>query len=136
MNFGEINVKVLATKVDKREGYSLVFLKDSRKDKKSDKWIHSTYPNVHFAFNAHKKIDDLINLLNNAPKFSDGNSRGVFIILKSASLTNEVYEKDDGTKVYPKQLTVWDWEVAEAKPEDDNSQESVVPSDSSEDLPF
>ncbi len=136
MNFGDVNVKVLATKVDKREGYSLVFLKDSRKDKKSDKWIHSTYPNVHFAFNAHKKIDELVDLVNGAEKFQDGNSKGVFIVLKNVSLTNEVYEKDDGTKVYPKQLTVWDWEVAVANSSDDNSKESVVSSDTSDELPF
>jgi hypothetical protein len=55
--------------------------------------------------------------------------------LKSISLTNEVYEKDDGTKIYPKQLTVWGWEFATQDAGDDNSKESVVSSDEA-DLPF
>lgn len=125
---------MLATKVEKKNGFSLVFLRDSRHDKKADKWIPSPYPNTHFAADANAKIDELINAINNADKFADGNSKGVYIRPGNCSYTNEVYEKEDGTKVYPKQLTVWDWEFAEAKTGDDNSQESVEAS--SGDLPF
>lgn len=133
MNF-ECKSKVLATKVEKKNGFSLVFLRDSRHDKKADKWIPSPYTNVHFAANAHAKIDDLISAVNSADKFADGNSKGVYIQPGNCSLTNEVYEKEDGTKIYPKQFTVWDWEFVEAKAVDDNSQESVDAS--SDDLPF
>lgn len=134
MNF-ECKSKVLATKVDKRNGFSLVFLRDSRHDKKADKWISSPYPNVHFAGKAHTKIDSLIGAIDEADKFPDGNSKGVYIFPKDTSFTNEVYEKEDGTKIYPKQITVWDWEFAgTSSSNDDNSQETVEPS--SGDLPF
>lgn len=132
MNF-ECKSKVLATKVENKGGYSLVFLRDSRHDKKTDKWIPSPYTNVHFAAGAHAKIDELINAINSADKFDDGNSKGVYIQPGSCSLTNEVYEKN-GEKIYPKQLTVWDWEFVGAKTSDDNSQESVEAS--SGELPF
>ena len=108
MNF-ECKSKVLATKVDKRNGFSLVFLRDSRHDKKADKWIPSPYTNVHFASGAHAKIDELISAIDAADKFSDGNSKGVYIRPGNCTLTNEVYEKEDGVKIYPKQFHLRDF---------------------------
>ena len=133
MNFSDVKVKVLATQVEKKNGFSLVFLRDSRHDKKKEVWVRSPYPNVHFAATANAKIDELVSAIDSADKFEDGNSKGVYIILKSVSLTNESYEKD-GVKIYPKQLTVWDWDFVDVEASDDNSNESVE--SSAEELPF
>jgi hypothetical protein len=114
MNFRNVEVKVKAMRLVQKENYSLVFLKDSRLDKKTEKWVSSPYANVHFAANAHKKIGELVDALDNTDKFEDGNSMGVFIILKGVSLTNESYkDKETGESVYPKQITVWDWDFPE-----------------------
>jgi len=122
MNFRNVEVKVKAMRLVQKENYSLVFLKDSRLDKKTEKWVGSPYANVHFATNAHKKIGELAEALDNTDKFEDGNSMGVFIILKGVSLTNEPYkDKETGELVYPKQITVWDWDFPETKEENDAS---------------
>ena len=137
MNFNNINAKVLVSRVDKRENYSLALLRDSRKDKRNDTWVKSAYPNVKFAFNAHAKIDELISALESADTFPDGNSKGVYIYLKSVSWTNEPYEKD-GQKVYPSQHTVWAWDF-ESDSDSPGSQKldtPVVTDDSSDDFPF
>ena len=119
---------------------SLCPLRDSRHDKRKSEaegkaiWIRSTYPNVHFAYKANEKIDELVSAIDNSDKFESGDSKGVAIILKSMSWTNEPYENKDKVKVYPNQHTVWDWEFAETAPSNDNSKEVVVSSD--EELPF
>jgi len=138
MNFNNIKTKVLATKVEKREGYSLVMLRDSRHDKKTDTWKRSPYPGIHFAASAQAKIDELIEALGGADKFEDGNSKGVWIVLKSASLTNEVFKNKEGVDVYPKQFTVWDWEFFVPEEKSDAQDETPIVEESSneEELPF
>ena len=137
MNFTNINTKVQATKVEKKDNFSLVFLRDSRHDNKNNVWKKSPYPNVHFVSKAHGKIDELVEAIESGDKFEDGNSKGVWIVLKSASLTNEVFKNKEGVDVYPKQFTVWDWEffVPEEKSEAQNDIPVAENSDE-EPLPF
>jgi len=137
MNFNNINTKVQATKVEKKDNFSLVFLRDSRHDNKNDVWKKSPYPNVHFASKAHGKIDELVEAIDGAEKFEDGNSKGVWIVLKSASLTNEVFKNDKGVDVYPKQFTVWEWDFFVPEEKSDAQDEApVVEESSEEELPF
>jgi hypothetical protein len=136
MNFNNVTTKVLVSKVDKREKYSLVFLRDSRHDKKNDVWVKSPYPNTSFAAKANDKIDDLVDAVENADKFEDGNSKGVYIILKDVSFSNEPYDNKDGVKVYPRKLTVWNWEFADESPKPSKEDEPPVVEDSSDDFPF
>ena len=134
MNFNNVTTKVLATKVEKKNNYSLVFLRDSRHDKKNDVWVKSPYPNTSFAAKANDKIDDLVEAVENADKFEDGNSKGVYIILKDVSFSNEPYEKN-GEKVYPRKLTVWNWEFADETPKQEKDDAPVV-EESIDDFPF
>jgi len=138
MNFNNIKTKVLAAKVEKKDNFSLVFLRDSRHDKKTDTWKRSPYPGVHFAASANAKIDELVEALDGAEKFEDGNSKGVWIVIKSASLTNEPFKNKDQVDVYPKQFTVWDWEFFVAEEKSDAQDEAPVVEESSneEELPF
>ena len=136
MNFNDINVKVLVTKIEKKENHSLVFLKDSRRDKKTETWKNSPYPNTHFASKAHAKIDELVEALDSAEKFEDGNSKGVRIVIKNATLNNEVFKNKDGIDVYPKQFTVWDWEFFVPEEKSEAQDEAPVVEESSDELPF
>jgi hypothetical protein len=138
MNFRDVKVKVKATKVVKKDNYSLVLLRDSRHNKKTDKWFPSPYPNVHFAMEAHNNIDSLIEAIDNADKFEDGNSKGVYIVLTNVSLTNESFKNDKGETIYPKQLSVWSWEFPEETSSLDNPPvvEEEVESEEDEENPF
>ncbi len=136
MNFRDVKVKVLATKVEKRDNFSLVFLRDSRHDKKNDKWIRSPYPNVRFAMDAHNKIDELIESIDRAEKFNDGNSKGIYIILKSVSLTNESFINKKEETVYPKQITVWSWDFPEDENSDMDTPPAVEDEENTEENPF
>lgn len=133
MNFNNVTTKVLATKVEKKNNYSLVLLRDSRHITKDNTWVKSAYPNTPFAVKANDKIDDLVNAVDNADKFEDGNSKGVYIILKDVSFTNEPYENKNGEKVYPRKLTVWNWEFAGETPKQSEKDDAPVVE---EDFPF
>jgi hypothetical protein len=134
MNFRDVKVKVTASKVESKEKFSLVFLKDSRKDKKTDKWVNSPYPNTRFVGSAHEKIDELIEAISHAGTFEDGNSKGVWIILKDVTLSNEMYENKEGVKVYPRSLAVWNWEFF--VPEESESDDAPPVVEESNEIPF
>ena len=106
--------------IDKRENETIVQMGTSRKDKRTDEYVNSTWSYTHFVGKANEKVREL--------------NKGDRITNVRLGLSWEPYEKD-GKKVYAKspRMVVFDFEVAYAGKKKDVD-EINEPDDS--ELPF
>jgi hypothetical protein len=138
LNFYDCKAKANVVKVEKKSGYSVLKLRTARKDKKTDKWINSTFSFVRFVMTAHDEIDSLIAEVNTCEKFDSGDAKkGIPIILKSVSFGNEPYEKN-GETVYPKnyQISVFSWDFGEGYEKVSNNEQPDESSHENDEFPF
>jgi hypothetical protein len=144
LNFRDIKCKARVVNVDKKDTYSLVKMKSTRKDKKTDQWVNSTWSFVRFLSTAQEYIDQIISKLDELDKFENGDAKGagVPILIKSLSLENASYIDKDGNKAYAKnyKMVVWDWifpeDDVESNPDETPRVEDEEEKSSDNDLPF
>ena len=110
---------------DIKEGYSLVSMSTSRKDKRDDSYKNSNWGFVRFVGKAHEKIEEL--------------ERQARIVVKGG-MSKESYDKE-GEKMWPKnpQIVIFDWDFAEAYQSSGGPMDTapmVVDDDDSDDIPF
>ena len=91
------NQRVTVWDVKREEKFTEVRFSSGRKDKKTEKYVNSTWSFVRFVGEAHKKTASL--------------KKGDRIELKGAGFSSEPYEKD-GETLYPKtpKLVVFNYE--------------------------
>jgi len=116
LSFYNANVKMRIISVVNKGNYSQIKGKTARKDKATDEWHNSTWAFVNFVGTAHKKIDDLIDALEDTEKYDNGDSKtGVWILLDSVSFENASWKDASGETKYPKnyKITVFAWKFPE-----------------------
>jgi hypothetical protein len=116
LSFRDANVRMKIVAVTDKGKYSQIKGKSARKDKQTDEWYNSTWNFINFVGDAHKKIDELVDALDQTDKFQNGDSKeGVWIVLKSVGLENASWVDDTGTTRYPKnyRMTVFSWKFVD-----------------------
>ena len=106
INFGESKYAQFATvwEVEDKETYALVKFSTSRKDKKTDEYLNTSWSFVRFVGNAYN--DDLLHM----PKQTR-------IVIKSGGISNEPYIDKEGNKAWSKQpkVVVFAWGYPEGE---------------------
>jgi hypothetical protein len=143
INCRDIAAKCQVVNIDKKEKYSLVKLRTSRKDKKTEEWVSSSWSFVKFIGTAHETIAEIADKLNIAEKFDNGDAKqGIPILIKSLSIENASYiDKISGERKYPKNyaLVVWSWGWRLDNPEINMDTPPIVANtyeEETEELPF
>jgi hypothetical protein len=132
--------RVWVKKVENKGKYGQLIVSTSRKDKKTDTWVYSSFYVKLVGDKSFGEIDDLTAKYIDGDKFENTGmlKKGFPINLKSVTLSNEPYEKE-GKKIYQNmQLTCWEWEWldGESKPAATRETTSSVDVDDDESFPF
>lgn len=111
--------------------YGEVKFSSGRKDKRDDSYKNSNWSFVRFVFKAFDKFQELQSAI------QDANGKGVSIVLTSATMTLESYEKG-GETLYPKspQITVFDFEFFVGDGEESKRPSKKEPVQVEDDIPF
>lgn len=122
--------RVWVKKVEKKDRFAVLTVSTSRKDKKNDTWVYSNFYVKLVGSSALEELDELLEKYEDGgAKFDDSGllKKGFPINLKSVTLSNEPYKKDDKMIYNNMQLVCWAWDWVEGgKPsksdddEDDN----------------
>lgn len=104
--------RVWVKKVENKGNYGVLTVTTSRKDKKTDSWVYSTFYVKLVGNKATEGIDDLTAKYIDGDKFENSGllKKGFPINLKSVTLSNEPYKKDDKMVYQNMQLTCWEWD--------------------------
>lgn len=126
------NIKVIVNKVDvKNGGYGEIRFVSSRKS--GENWLKS-----YFSFwTVRDRVSELAQAVENSGTFENSdNKKGVMIVIKAFSISQEKYTDKESKEQYSKQpkFMIWEWEFADQAKAKASSGAPVLPPE--DDIPF